>query len=234
MFSIILYMNNRKPSDYYKIINDLDSQFVNISKEINNSYPYFKTYPNIKKYVVNYENDIKVENKIKSDLFVLKNELQKNIQDREDIEQTLMRDINKYDNDNKKLKTKLNQLKNQNKGAIGFYSNTQNNYNVVITKSIFFFIVMLSIILYIKYNINVYQDVSILVTGIVNESKDNITDSLKDVGSKVEDIMTNLNDLINDIISNTTNLVNKAIQNIGLSNECVNNRTDNIDEISKE
>ena len=221
MFSIILYMNNREPSYYYKIINDLDSQFVNISKEITNSYPYYKTYPNIKKYVVNYENDIKKENKIKSDLFVLKNVLQKNIQDRENIEQKLMSDINKCENDNKKLKTKLNQLKNQNKGAIGFYSDTKNNYNVVIRKSIFFFIVMLSTILYIKYNINVYEDVSNLVTEIVTESKDNVSDSLKDAAIIVGGIMTNLNDLINDIISDASNLVNKAIQNIGLSNECV-------------
>ena len=218
MFSIILYMNNREPSYYYKIINDLDSQFVNISKEITNSYPNYKTYPNIKKYVVNYENDLKNENKVKSDLFVLKNELQKNIQDRENIEQNLMSDINKCEHDNKKLKTKLNQLKNQNKGAIGFYSDTKNNYNVVITKSIFFFIVMLSTILYIKYNIN--QDVSILVTEVADKIKDNVSDSIKATVVIVGNVMTNLNDLINDIISNTSNIINELIQNIGLSNNC--------------
>ena len=81
MFSIILYMNNtlnntNLPSYYNKKINELNTQFFLVTREITNSFPLSKTYPNINKYVVNYNNDLNNQNKIKSELYVLKNELQ--------------------------------------------------------------------------------------------------------------------------------------------------------------
>jgi glycerol kinase len=78
---------------------------------------------------------------------------------------------------------------------------------------------MLSILLHIKYNINVNHDVSIIVTEVANKIKDNVSYSIEGASVIVGGVITNLNKLLNDIISDTSNIINETIQNIGLSND---------------
>lgn len=190
MFSIILYMNNtlnntNLPSYYNKKINELNTQFFLVTKEITNSFPLSKTYPNVNKYVVNYNNDLNNQDKVKSELYVLKNELQKDIQNTENNEKKLMSEINKYEGENKKLKNKIKQLIDKNEGAIGFYNDFNKYYNKEIIKNIIFFIITLSVIIYIIYknSTNDYIVTPIIIT--IRKLIENIKNYLTNVINKI-------------------------------------------------
>jgi len=161
MFSIILYMTNPKSSVYYNNkINELNAQYLLVIKEIKKCFPLSKTYPNITKYIETYNNNLSEENHIKSKLYILKNELQNDIENTKNDEQKQINKINNLENKNSELKNKINQLKNKNAGAIGFYHDFKNKYNVEINKIIIFFIITLIMIIYLFTDKNKNEPIS--------------------------------------------------------------------------
>ena len=91
-------MNKIKDPNYYNNkINELNNQFILVTNEIKKSYPLSKTFQNIDKYTLNYNNDLSNQKGIKSKIYILKNDLQKSIQDMEKYKEKIMKEINEYE-----------------------------------------------------------------------------------------------------------------------------------------
>lgn len=143
-------MNKIKDPNYYNNkINELNNQFILVTNEIKKSYPLSKTFQNIDKYTLNYNNDLSNQKGIKSKIYILKNDLQKSIQDMEKYKEKIMKEINEYEKKNKEKKQKIKQLNNKNEGAIGFHKDFKKYNNGEIIKTILFFFINLILIIYL-------------------------------------------------------------------------------------
>ena len=206
MFSIILYMTNPKSSIYYNNkINELNSQYLLVAEEIENSFPLSKTYPDIKSYTDNYNTYLSDEEHIKSELSILKNELQNDIENTKNDEQEQITHINNLENKNNELKNKINQLKNKNEGAIGFYYDFKNKYNVEINKTIIFFIITLIMIIYLfsdKNNIETItspvENIILPVKNIINTTTTNVNELVNEVVNILDDVKNKLSTVISN------------------------------------
>lgn len=115
---------------YYKNkLKELNNDFkVNIN-ELSNAYVFTNTYPSMSTWADAYSKDEGSMNQTRTDLFLLRDYLEQDINAVNKNSKNIMIKIDKLEKDNSRILAKLNNLKNSSDGAIGLFEDSQETYN---------------------------------------------------------------------------------------------------------
>lgn len=132
----------KTPEEYKKKIISAYQGFNLVLEEIMHSYPLYKVYPNDISYKREYTRDIQNLEKIKSNIFINKNFLQKDSETiTHDISKTNKK-IEELNKSNSRLTKKLNDLENQNSGAVGELMDRKFIYNINLAQNIILVVII--------------------------------------------------------------------------------------------
>lgn len=126
----------KTPEEYKKILNSTYMSFNLSLEEIINSYPLYKLYPNDNSQKREYTKDIQNLERIKSNIFINKNNLRR---DSETITHNITKTNDKIDELNKsnaRLSKKFNSLENLNSGASGELKDRKFIYNINLAQNL--------------------------------------------------------------------------------------------------
>ena len=130
-------MNTRHTVNYYKReLKSINDSFFLILDELTNAFPYTKTYPNIQSYSDRYAKDTGNMNQVRSDLYILKDNLQQDITSASNRVKVTIARITKIEKDNAKLQEQLRILEHKREGAIGFYDDNVKLYNLQLLENV--------------------------------------------------------------------------------------------------
>ena len=117
------------PSQYYEELKNLNDQFFLTLDEYTAMYPLYKLNPDYEEYQSIYETDKGNMQTNKSDIFLLQNNLEKDIVTQDNNLIMINNQIKKLEKENKKLKKEFNSLGSQDKAALGAAQEYQLLYN---------------------------------------------------------------------------------------------------------
>lgn len=147
-------MTIKTPEQYKNSLNEMNTRYLVILKEVTDSFPYAKTYSSLQKYTDIYANNESNLDKLNADFFKFKNSIQQDIQTvATDVSKTLEK-ISLIEKQNKKLISQITSLDNQSKGAIGMFDDSRDTYNFHRAENIVYFIVLCALSLGIYKNIH--------------------------------------------------------------------------------
>ena len=132
----------KTPDEYTMIISSAYKAFNLSLEEIAHSYPLYKLFPNDSSHKTEYNKDIQNLERIKSNLFINKNNLRR---DSEIITQSISNKNDKIEElnmSNERLIKKLNTLENQNFAATGELKIRQFVYNINLAQNIILIIII--------------------------------------------------------------------------------------------
>lgn len=118
------------PSYYDKKINELDQRFYLVLDEMKKSYPNYKVYPDNPEYENIYSNDVSNIEKTNMDIFSLKKSLDKDSILLNKMIQNKNKQITRKKEENKKLKTELENLISGANSSSGMISQKESVYNM--------------------------------------------------------------------------------------------------------
>jgi hypothetical protein len=175
MFSIIVYMVKLYTPEYYKSnLQKLDTDYLKAIYDVKTSQPSYKTFPNNNQYSVNYSTNVNNSNSISDKLLLLKSNLSSNISTQGvDLDKTIQ-NYNVLKDENKLLKNKMDQLKNEKGGAKGFYNDNEEKYNYIRITLFIYFIITILLFYYIIKNekeniIRIFDNIKLKITPPKNE-----------------------------------------------------------------
>jgi cell division protein FtsB len=147
-------MTIKTPQHYKDSLNEINTRYLVILKEVTNSFPYAKAYSDLSKYTDIFANNESNLDKLNADLFKFKSSIQQDIQTvASDVSKTLEK-ISLLEKQNQKLNSQITSLDNQSKGAIGMFDDSRETYNFHRAENIVYFIVLCSLSLGIYKNIH--------------------------------------------------------------------------------
>jgi uncharacterized protein YaaN involved in tellurite resistance len=123
-------MTKHSPSYYSSKLDTLNRDFLIHLNEMAESFPYAKAYPNIQSYTKRYELDKGAMDKTRSDIFILKDNIEQDIKRVDTTTNETIMQITKLEKDNAILALKLQELENKREGAIGLYDDSKELYNL--------------------------------------------------------------------------------------------------------
>lgn len=135
-------------NNYEKKLKNLKTKLSLVLDELIYIYPYYKTYENNNNYKNIYNNDISNLEKTKSDFFILKNDIQKNIKLLEKEIYNYNLKNNKYKKDNKVLTEKNSSLIDSSNGSNGLYYDSQSLYKITLINNWLLIIIVIIFIIY--------------------------------------------------------------------------------------
>lgn len=115
--------------NYSKNLNEINDGFYLILDEMILSMPNYKTYPKLNIYSEKYNKTLQNFKENQSDFFMLKNEIEKDLNITDKNIENKNSKINKLDLEIKILKDKLNNLINSNDAGEGALSDTELLHN---------------------------------------------------------------------------------------------------------
>lgn len=139
--------NNIKytPSEYGQRIYNLNRSYRLALDEVIESYRDFMVYPENASYQETFQVDEETFNNLKSDIFLLKNQLSSDLNIMNRLNNIYNYLINRFNQENKNLTKKLNTLENQNNAATGELDLITEKYYITAFKN--GFLLFLSIFL---------------------------------------------------------------------------------------
>jgi len=144
---------NNKPVDFYNNkIKELKTKFQLVSYELIKSYPLYKININNPEYENIYNNDNQNLEITKSDIFLLKNSIEKDNNNLTEILNLVNNKIIKQKNTNDSLKKKYNNLLSINNASTGLINQQQELYNIKKTDIILLSCGIISILVLFKFS----------------------------------------------------------------------------------
>jgi hypothetical protein len=122
-------MARRKPETYTKDIKDTDVRYRLILDEYTVLYPNYKMHPEIPSTLKAYADDEGNMHKLQTDLFLLRNNLQKDITGISSEIKKINDQIVYLDKENAVLIAKLDSIQGSKDGAKGMFQDSQQLYN---------------------------------------------------------------------------------------------------------
>ena len=132
----------KTPEEYKKILNSAYQSFNLSLEEIMHSYPLYKIYPNDDSHKREYTRDIQNLERIKSNIFINKNNLRR---DSETITNNISKTnakIEELNKSNARLTKKLNDLENLNSGASGELQDRKFIYNINLAQNLILVVII--------------------------------------------------------------------------------------------
>ena len=136
-------------SMFYKQADDLNKMFFLLLKELVTTFPESKLNPNITSSNETdtnkelYDDNMREMMKLQNEFFLLKNEVMRMSEDNKEEINYLDEKVEEVDNLNKKLKTRLDELKSSSYSAEGLFDDAQISRNELLYGNIFLFLVIL-------------------------------------------------------------------------------------------
>lgn len=123
-------MATKHSAQYYSnTIKTLETEFIVNLKEMTATFPYAKTYPDISTYTKKLSEEQGALDKTRSSIFLLRDNIEQDIDTVDKTTQTSISQIEKLDKDNKELLLQVEKLGNQKQGAVGMFEDSQELYN---------------------------------------------------------------------------------------------------------
>lgn len=123
-------MATKHPTQYYSnTIQKLDSEFVSNLNAIIATFPYAKTYPDISTYSKTLSEQQGAFDKTNSSIFLLRDNIEQDIETVDNSIQTIITQIEKLDNDNNYILQKVDGLSGKKEGAYGMFKDVRELYN---------------------------------------------------------------------------------------------------------
>lgn len=120
---------NMNKSYYTKMLTEIDNSFFLSVNELTSSMPKYFMNPTIDAYKGKYTKDMQNLKETQSDLFLLKNEIEKGIlNDNNNIEQ-INSQLNTLKNNNKKLKERITKFLLSDNASVGMLNDATQIYN---------------------------------------------------------------------------------------------------------
>ena len=117
------------PEQYKLVLGVLNKDWKVGAEELAESFPYAKTFPDLKNYRQQFSKDQGNMDTIRGDLFQFNDFLQQDIDTTAAEAQQIMQRIEKIELDNSKLIVELQGLEDDREGAIGMYDDSRFLYN---------------------------------------------------------------------------------------------------------
>lgn len=123
-------MATKHSAQYYSnTIKTLDTEFTVNLKEMSATFPYAKTYPDISTYTKKLSEEQGALDKTRSSIFLLRDNIEQDIDAVDKTIQTIISQIEKLDKDNKSLLSQVERLSDEKEGAVGMFKDSQELYN---------------------------------------------------------------------------------------------------------
>lgn len=126
----------KTPEEYTKILSSSYQAFNLGLEEIMHSYPLYKLYPNDNSHKREYNRDVQNLERIKSNIFINKNNLRSDSETVTNSVSSLNKKIGELNKDNTRLTKKINDLENLNSGASGELQDRQFIYNINLAQNV--------------------------------------------------------------------------------------------------
>lgn len=124
-------MATKHSVDYYtNSIRILDSEFSDNINAFIATFPYANTYPDISTYSKTLSEQQGALDKTRSSIFILRDNIQQDIETVDNSIQTIITQIEKLDKDNHDILQKVQMLSNQKEGAYGMFHDVRELYNL--------------------------------------------------------------------------------------------------------
>lgn len=130
------------PQEYAIALKELHGRYEVTLKEMTNSFPYAKAYPELDKYTSLLEKDQSSLNAIKAELFLFRDSIEQDITSVADEIEEIIEKIEKVEKSNAKLMLQLTGLDNEKEGAIGMYDDSRALYNYNLAENWLHFFLM--------------------------------------------------------------------------------------------
>ena len=121
--------NSKTPIYYKNTLKELDQKYYLILNEYSQIYPKSKTYSKIPAYKKSLEEDTSNLQDLQNDFFLLRNELENEIENMSKEINKTDKMITKLDKDNEKLNSSLSGLEQASDSAVGMFNDSQLLYN---------------------------------------------------------------------------------------------------------
>lgn len=117
------------PSYYKNKLKTLNNDFnVNLN-QLSSAYVFVNTYPSISTYATTYSNDEGEMDKTRSEIFLLRDSLEQDIDATNKNMNISIKKIDKIEKDNSIILAKFNNLEDLSDGAKGLFDDTKELYN---------------------------------------------------------------------------------------------------------
>ena len=134
------------PSLFQTRMNELTQGYNIIVSEIVKTYPNYKANPDFSTFQTSYKTNISSLERLQEEVFLLKNDLNKNINDmQKDIKQ-VDETIFSLDEENKVLKAQLNDLTNSDNAAGGMLVDSKTLYKQELLGNVILFAATISLL----------------------------------------------------------------------------------------
>ena len=130
------------PQEYAIALKELHGRYEVTLKEMTNSFPYAKAYPELDKYTRLLEKDQSSLNAIRAELFLLIDSIEEDITNVADDIEEIIDKIDKVEKSNAKLRLEVTGLDNEKEGAIGMYDDSKALYNYNLAENWLHFFLM--------------------------------------------------------------------------------------------
>jgi septal ring factor EnvC (AmiA/AmiB activator) len=121
---------SNKPTSYYKnTLKELNKNYYSVLDEMVKVFPKYKLYPNFQSYSKDYTEDMGTINKIQTEFFLFRNNLNSESDSIDKDIKKINNQIAKLEKENKHLTKTLDSLNNSNNASHGMLSDTKLLYN---------------------------------------------------------------------------------------------------------
>lgn len=124
-------MATKHSTHYYtNSIRILDAEFISNLNALIATFPYAKTYPDISTYSKTLSEQQGALDKTRSSIFILRDNIQQDIETVDNSIQNIIAQVEKLDIDNHDILQKVEMLNGQKEGANGMFEDVRELYNL--------------------------------------------------------------------------------------------------------
>jgi len=147
LFSKVLYMNKYKSvSDYNASLKELNKEYYTVLDEMVKVFPKYKMYPTFQSYSKEYTTDMGTINKIQTEFFLFRNNLESDIDKLNKDIKKVNKEIAHLESENNELSKNLDYLNNSNNASHGMLSDSKLIYNQQLSGNWLLFFILTGVI----------------------------------------------------------------------------------------
>ena len=140
-------MNSYSPPSYYDTsLKDLNKRYYSVIENLAKYFPRNKLYPDYKAYSDPFNRETSEFNKIQTDFFLFKNNLESDIDNLDKDIQSVNERISNTEKENKTLDARLASLRNSNDASYGILQDTKLLYNQMLTGNWLMFFILIGVV----------------------------------------------------------------------------------------
>ena len=134
------------PSYYDTSLKDLNKRYYSVIENLAKYFPRNKLYPDYKAYSDPFNRETSEFNKIQTDFFLFKNNLESDIDNLDKDIQSVNERITNTEKENKTLDARLASLRNSNDASYGILQDTKLLYNQMLTGNWLMFFILIGVV----------------------------------------------------------------------------------------